>query len=58
MNSDISAFVHSSKALLLIILVAGIKGYYINLFPIDFLFYLLLGIIIKLNFLDNYEKKY
>jgi hypothetical protein len=57
-NRDISAFVHSSKALLLIILVAGIKGYYINLFPIDFLFYLLLGIIIKLNFLDNYEKKY
>lgn len=58
MNRDISAFIHSSKALLLIILIAGIKGYYINLFPIDFFIYLILGIIIKLNTINEDEKIY
>ena len=57
-NNDILIFIQSFKALLLTIIIAGTKGYYFNLFPIDFFIYFILGIIIKLNTINKDEKIY
>lgn len=48
----------SSKAFFITIIIAGTKGYYFNLFPIDFFFYFVLGIIIKLNKINKDDKIY
>ena len=55
-EGNLLIFVQSSKALFLTIIIAGTKGYYFNLFPIDFFFYFILGVIIKLNHKNEYEK--
>ena len=55
-EGNLLIFVQSSKALLLTIIIAGTKGYYFNLFPIDFFFYFILGVIIKLKSKNEYEK--
>ena len=55
-EGNLLIFVQSSKALLLTIIIAGTKGYYFNLFPIDFFFYFILGVIIKLKSKKEYEK--
>ena len=55
-KGSLLVFVQSSKALLLTIIIAGTKGYYFNLFPIDFFFYFILGIVVKLKSKNEYEK--
>jgi len=50
-NKDIITFAQSSKAFFLLLLVLGIKSYSVNLFPTNFIFFFLLGIIIKLDYL-------